>query len=130
MIAAASALATGCGKSLPEQPVQVRGKVLNADGTPLAERVIALHPQEASNKNNSPSGLVDKEGAFSLSCLRGRYKVTLRPIPHKGGGGAGPGPKVKNQDSSPMAKYESPLSTPLEVTIPEGGKDDLLLKLE
>src|SRR6516225_6168359 len=83
----------GCGKNLGA-PVPVRGKVVNEEGNPVADVIVVFHPQEDVNKNNLPSGLVDKQGSFSFTCLRGRYKVTFGPIAAIEGPPLAPGQKA------------------------------------
>jgi hypothetical protein len=121
----------GCGKA-PEVPVQVRGKVITADGKPVSGLVITFYPQEDVNRQKVPSDLLGKEGTFSVTCLRGRYKVTVAPVPVQGSGMPGAGPditKTSAKDGNPLSISRPTATTPPEVTISEGGQDDLVLKL-
>src|ERR1700736_594333 len=70
----------GCG-SQPLEPVPVSGKVEYQGGKPLGVVVLAFHPLDDSNKKNYPTKETDKDGKFSLTCLKGRYKVTIASIP-------------------------------------------------
>jgi hypothetical protein len=124
-------LLAGCGKKV-EVPVPVKGKVTNAQGKPIANAMLTFHPQEEVNKKEYPQARLDADGTFSFTCIRGRYKVTIAPLA-KGLARGMPGA------SAPVAPppLESPIpvsvrsagSTTLEVTIPEGGTDNLVLKV-
>jgi hypothetical protein len=123
----------GCAK--PEVPVPVKGKVVDErPGRQPAQLVVTFHPQDELNKGSLPSAVTTKEGTFSLTCLRGRYKVTLAapPTGHghadpAAGGGPGPAPAPGKPPAAVPPAYQAPERTPLEVAIPEIGKDDLVL---
>jgi hypothetical protein len=122
----------GCGGREPEVPVPIKGKLVNAAGRPLANMVLTFHPQDELNKGNMRTPATDKDGRFSDTCIRGRYKVTLAPIPKKHGaapdaGGIAAPPTGGGPVLSIPAAYRSPDSTPLAVEVPEGGKEDITL---
>jgi hypothetical protein len=130
----------GCrGRRAPPPEVPVKGRVEHADGRPAEGLVLALHPRDESNKS---AGLKvfplekGKGGRFEGRCPPGRYKVTGAPLPVTAGGAplgsdstsVGPGPPGKEATSLP-ARYRDAGSTPWEVTVPESGKDDIVLTL-
>jgi hypothetical protein len=138
----------GCGNTAQQQLVPVKGKVVYEDGSPVPDVVIRFYPQEETNKKGAvPYGVVDKAGKFSLTCLRGRYKVVFGPIAASAGtpplpitrpgpatviSNPGPGPTSKEQyyPFHIAGRYKAPNSTRLEVTVPEEGIDNVLLRVE
>jgi hypothetical protein len=123
----------GCSKEPSAKPVPVKGKLLSADGQPVANMVLTFHPQEDANKTNSPQGVTDKDGAFHCDCLPGKYKVTVVPVPTRHGTIAeGPAPGRENLPESAMLfeEYRSPQTSSLEVTVPPEGKNDVELRLK
>ena len=128
--------AAACGRK-PAAPVAVKGRVERADGGSLKELLVTFHPQDEGNKAGrllvAPLGA---GGSFAGECLPGRYKVTLgRVLTHHGGasaGGAGvPATKgpARAEPWSVLGRYRQAHTTPWEVTIPEGGKQDVVLTL-
>jgi hypothetical protein len=120
----------GC-KEAPPVPVVIKGKAQYDDGKPVAEMILTFHPQDESNKNTRPVQVTDKEGKFSVSCVKGRYKVTLAPMP-KGTAGGGPGGYVPGPDysSSINSLYRDQERTPWLIDVPETGKDNIVLTLK
>jgi hypothetical protein len=129
-------LAGGCGKKPAPAPVPFVGQVLTTEKKPVGGLVLTLHPGEERNRSNQPSVFL-KEGRFEGTCLPGRYKVTLAPLPAQGGAGpaggedatAGKAPGTSTMPNVP-AKYRDAQHSPWEVTIPDEGKKDLVLTLE
>ena len=124
----AFSLGTGCGKSKPPSlpPVAVTGKVVLASGKPVANMVISFHPQDGPNAVSRPSAALDKNGAYAMNVVPGRYKVTLAPIPaHAGSAGAADLAVPKKGDVKEaqdiLSGYKDALSSRLEVTVPETG---------
>jgi len=121
--------AVGCAKSKPPAPppVAVSGKVVFAGSKPVVNMVISLHPQDEPNASNRPSGALDKDGRFKIdAAIPGRYKVTLAPIPSQAGSAGGvelPAPKKfdPKDEKGILALFRDAKSSPLEVTVPEGG---------
>jgi hypothetical protein len=123
----------GCGGGKKAEPtVPVKGKLVNTAGKPLPNLVLTFHPQEEVNKGHAGSAVTDKDGRFSTTCVRGRYKITVAAIPkqHAQGNPSGGGVVVPSKDGggvSLAAIYRDSIQTPLEMTVPEGGKEDVVL---
>jgi hypothetical protein len=123
---------TGCGGKKAEPLVPVKGRLVNAAGKPLANVILTFHPQEEVNKGHRGDAFTDKDGRFSANnCVRGRYKVTLE-VPRKHGqaepaGGLVAAPGKDGGNAGFSSRYRDSMSTPLEVTVPEGGKEDVVL---
>ncbi len=127
--------AFGCAKKPPPAPVPVRGRVEFAGGRPAARLVLNFHPRGEDNKGAAvTSAVVDEKGRFEGNCVPGRYKVTLAAVaaapgdPAGRGGGAGPAPGAPRRPHA-HSQYERPEQTPWDVTVPEGGQSDLVLRL-
>jgi hypothetical protein len=110
--------------------------VVSADGTPVTKMVLTLYPEDEANKRAAPATLLldDTTGGFEGSCPPGRYKATLSPIRIQGanpaGGGGVPPEGAPNDRSLRFApRYANATTTPLEVTVPEGGSQDLVVTL-
>lgn len=136
VLLAACALAAGCGKPKPPEPVTVEGKVVGIDGKPLTGLVLTFHPQEDVNKASRPSAhLGQKDGSFRLDCIPGRYKATLTPVPRQFGAepGSGPGPGPIGLPKLPEGlprKYLSATDSDLTVDVPAEGARNLVLQLK
>jgi hypothetical protein len=119
----------GC-KEKPPAMVPVNGKVVDKSGKPLVEKVLTFHPQDESNKNTRPSALTNKEGGFSTTCAKGRYKITVA-TPPKGPPGGGPtGGFTPGVDVGKDNPYRDPQKTPLSIDVPETGKDNIVLTVK
>jgi hypothetical protein len=78
-----SLLAGGCTSTPPPRPVPVRGMVLDAQKKPVAGVIVRFWP---SDQRGAPTDMVtQKDGAFELSCLPGKYHVTLMNVPAQHG---------------------------------------------
>ncbi len=122
-------LMVGCGPSRdPNLPATatVRGQVLY-NGQPFTQGTVTFHP---SGEGNPGVSRLDAEGRFSLStygsddgAVIGEHVVTI-DVP----------PPLDGEDSSQAAtipaKYANVDTSPLKVTIPEGGDDTLELVIE
>src|SRR5262245_61608164 len=122
------ATVAGCAKSKlpPPPPVPISGKVVYADGKPVANMVIFLHPQDEPAAGERPNGALDKDGRYSLKVIPGRYKITLLPIPSQAGSaGASSLPSPQKSDPkdawNPMARYRDVQQTTLEFTVTDAG---------
>ncbi len=133
-------LAAGCGKPTPPDPVEARGHVQYANRKPGTGLVLIFHPQDEANCRHTPTVETDAEdGTFSLSCLPGRYKVTVAEPPQ----GPPPegGPSVAPPSKTPVragkvpawvtsAGYKNPRETPWDIEVPASGTNDLVLVLK
>ncbi len=130
LAAAAGLLAAGC-KDKPPEAVSVKGKVQYQGGKPVVEMVLTFHPLDESNKNTRPVQITDKQGNFSIPCVKGRYKITMTAPPkghaggYAGGPSGGPVPGPENQSI-----YRDPEQTPWLVVVPENGKEDIVLTVK
>lgn len=118
----------GCAKPKPPPPtpVPISGTVVYADGKPVANMVIFLHPQDEQAESERPNGALDKDGHYSIKAIPGRYKVTLLPIPAQAGSASAAGlPSPKKSDPkdalNPMTRYRDVQQTPLELTVRDAG---------
>jgi hypothetical protein len=100
----------------------VTGKVVLSNGKPLSQAAVQFIP-ESGTGTASAQATTDENGAFTAEtcfdarniqdgALPGKYKVVVIPYPH--------GARID-------AKYGSPVNTPLQVDVPEGGVKDLKL---
>jgi hypothetical protein len=125
-------LATGClvlggCQAESNDPVPVKGKVQFQDGEAVPNVMVRFEPQEDSNnKGGLPEVRSKEDGTFSLSCLKGRYKVTLAPVmiaqgsPMRGAGEVG---------TAPTKQVNPYMSQSWEVVVPPEGKEDVLIKV-
>lgn len=110
----------GCGSppAKPLSPVEITGR-LSVEGKPFGNVMLTLHPQDADAQGQRPTALVKADGTFAVSCLPGKYKVTLSPLPH-GPGDAGPGtgttPGATAAAGIP-ATYSMATSTPWAIVV-------------
>jgi hypothetical protein len=119
-------------------PVPVTGQVVDAAGKPVTKLMISFHAQDGPQAGNRPADALDKDGRFKVSCVPGRYKVTLAPIPSSHGSTEGgeelAAPPAKRAEPPkrfqgiPRA-YSDAASSPWDVTILPEGKE-LTLKVE
>jgi hypothetical protein len=122
----------GCGGRVEPQPVNVEGEVRFGDGQPVPEMLLLFHPQEAANRNDRPSPFIKGDGQFKISCLPGKYKITIMPIPGTKPGGSG---TAQPPDKTALTKelfpgdgiYRDVANTPWVVDVPKRGRNDLVL---
>jgi hypothetical protein len=120
-LVAAGPVVSGCSKA-PLPLVPVAGKVTYL-GKPVADVSVQFVPDPAKNPQGQPAvGQTGADGAFRLQtpnhgngALAGAYRVTVTGYPGR---------------HTIPAKYSRHDKTPLGVEIPQGGKEDLQLKLE
>jgi hypothetical protein len=130
------AFVAGCGGKPPPTPVAFKGKLVASANRPLPQLVLTFHPQDETNKKGTvPSVATNgKDGTFEGTALPGRYKVTAAPVPLQGhatptDSGPTAGPDSKPASGTIPPAYRSAPESPWEVTIPEGGKNDIVLTL-
>lgn len=117
-------LALGCGSTEPAG--QVAGKV-TYKGTPVTEGVVIL--RDAST-GAAAEAQIGGDGSYTITTQKGGlppgdYKITVTPpeIPGPVGDGTSePGMIPKPVDNIPE-KYRSPTTTPLMVTLKDGGNE-------
>jgi hypothetical protein len=130
------ACTSGCGGK-PTEPakVPVEGKVTHG-GKGVAWVLVTFNGATADVKYETNT---DKDGAFTLQCSPGAYKVTLTALPlgqgQAPGGGAGDGALANLPDAKGLKEipkpYLSPVTTPWnKIDIPEAGKKDLTLEIK
>jgi hypothetical protein len=112
--------------------VPVKGKIVNQSKEPLALVLVLFWPRQRSDPNLPPhyDDGTQKDGSFSVHCPPGEYTVTVTRIPTHGGAGGVEGPPgaARLKDTDP--RYADPQLSPWTVTVPEGGKDDVLLTIK
>jgi hypothetical protein len=119
----------------PSGPPEVKGRVEDSGGKPLARMAVKFHPLDEKNKGTSLTCQTQPDGSFTGRCAAGRYKVTLSAVwtvPPKG--------EEKSKEKTPMPapklppgvpeRYGSVKETPWEVDVPAGGKSGIVLKVE
>ena len=132
-------LAVGCERpaapSSSSGPVDVKGKAEDADGKPLGDMILRFRPVEEANKGQWLTCPTQADGSFVGKCLPGRYKVTLHarakalPDDKVADKLKGPPPTPPLPDDIPK-KYGSAADTPWEVVVPDGGKTNIVLKIQ
>lgn len=111
-------LAAGC-PSRPTGPVEIKGRLLDAEGEPLAGVGLRFH-LEGGGAGAALICLTQKNGDFVGRCQPGTYAVTALPPPKDAPKGA---PELP-------AAYRSAAETPWKVTVPGGGVKDIVLRVE
>ena len=122
----------GCSKT-PPAPVVVKGRVTQADGKPVANMIVTFTAREEGNKSSRPIAMLDAAGQYEVTCIPGKYKVSLAAIPVQAGGGSPAGGGDANVGKLPVAgdqkaipiKYRDAESSPWEVTITAGQTEDV-----
>lgn len=123
-------LLAGCsGKPTQAPPMEtVEGKVM-ARGRAVAFVMVTFNPDDSANANRY-DGAADKDGSFRVRCPKGRYHVTLSPLP-VGSGNAAAGSLVAGGAGKEVpARYQNKAGTPLIEDVPEGGKKGLTLDVK
>jgi hypothetical protein len=123
-------LFVGCAGKAPE-PVAVKGRVLNQK-KPLAGVVVRFWREDKAG--GSTDQLTDAEGKFSLTCLPGRYVVTVLSAPAAGGvpnpADAGATVKPGEIKSTIPPQYQDVERTPWRnIAVHETGRENLLLEI-
>jgi hypothetical protein len=102
-----AAFLAGCASpSDPPEVFPVRGKVVQADGSPVGAGTITFHAKDYPG--NDALALIQKDGSFALGtfakedgAVPGRYVATVAPFGKKGSAVNIP-KKYQNEDSSPL----------------------------
>jgi hypothetical protein len=108
--------------------VKVAGQ-LTLDGAELNGAVVTFCPVDEGGARVRT--VTSRGGYFRLNCSPGRYKVTAAPLTKDNATGED-GPLPVAEDSPGAAagippEYRDARTTPLEVEVPEGGSDAVLL---
>jgi hypothetical protein len=122
----------GCSKTSPA-PVAVKGRVSRADGKPVANMLVTFTPREEQNRATRPTALLDANGRYEVTCLPGKYKVNLAPIPVQAGGGNPAGGGDGNVGKTPTPgdlkpippKYRDVETSPWEVVVAPGQTEEV-----
>jgi hypothetical protein len=129
MVVALTACSMSCGKGKKLELVPASGKLLDADGKPFKGVNIMFWPNEnpegfVSKHNSTPYAINGENGQFEMrmdantvGVPPGSYQVTVFGIL--------PEDKIKIPK-----RYNELESSPLEVTIPLGGKTDIVLQID
>jgi hypothetical protein len=134
-LAMALLLLAGCSGKPTEAPpkVTVEGKVVYG-GSPVRYVMVTLHPVEVTDPNRY-SGATEKDGTFKVECPKGRYKVTLAPLPVGGGGDAAGGALVAGEGGAKGLKaipapYRDKDQSPIQpIDVSDGGVTGLTLRI-
>jgi hypothetical protein len=139
LLALAFLTAASCQAPAPSAssgPPEVKGRVDDSDGQPLAHVSVKFYPLDEKNKGTSLICLTQSDGTFTGRCAPGRYKVTVwaapapaPKFPEKDKGKAAPPPAPTPPPGVPE-RYGSFKDTPWEVDVPAGGKTGIVLKVE
>jgi hypothetical protein len=127
-------LLAGCsGRPTHAPPKEtVEGRVL-ARGRPVPFVLVTFSPDDSADPNHY-DGASDKDGSFRVQCPKGRYRVTLNPLPagpggDPGAGGLAPGGAAGGGVKDIPARYRTKTETPLTEDVPEGGKKAVTLEV-
>ena len=134
-------LFVGCQKSRPTlpEPVAISGKLLDAKGKPIANKLVILfHPTDVNyTQEVKPTCPAKDEGKFDLKLRAGTYKVTVMVIPviHGGAPSAG-GPTVgpSQEKGAPAAalypsEYGNEATTPWKIEVKPGTNEPYTLQI-
>jgi hypothetical protein len=121
VLAGATVMLSSCGDRKSVYPM--RGRVLDAQGKPLAGASLIFHPLDAApdDVRHKPATTTDKEGQFTLTTYTendgapaGEYAVTIewRPIPRS--------PMEPEKPDRLNGKYRDPKTTPFRATVKSG----------
>jgi hypothetical protein len=89
----------------------------------------------ADSRRRNASALCDVAGKFSLECLTGQYKITVTPslqnaqAPGVENGASGATRPLPDQSPVIPGRYSATSTTPLFLTVLEGGESNLELTL-
>jgi hypothetical protein len=115
---------------------EVRGRVEDSWGRPVAHGAVRLYPLDEKNKGRTVICLTKSDGTFTGHCVPGRYKVTLwaarAPTPSKAAQRekGKPAPPKPTMPAGVPERYGSFEETPWEVDVPAEGKSAVVLKVE
>jgi hypothetical protein len=130
--ALALALLAGCSARPTQAPMEtVEGRVVT-QGRAVSFVLVTFNPDDGANADRY-DGPTDKDGSFRLRCPKGRYRVTLSPLPVGASGDPGAGALVPGGSGGGKevpARYRDKGLTPLNEDVPEGGKKGLTLDVK
>jgi len=113
--------------------VPVRGKIVDARKKPVGGIIVRFWPSPGHAA--SRDGVAQTDGAFELTCVPGKYEVTLMHIPGQHGGDPATGgtatpDKGKAPRTSIPASFLDAAKTPWRgIDVPAEGRTDLELVL-
>jgi len=116
----------GCGGKAQLKSVPVNGKVVGHEGKSVGPIIVIFWPEDSKN-NRMKSAVCEADGSFHLECPPGNYKVTVSPVRSKG---ATAPPSPQGPEAAIPARYQSELTTTLNVKVPETRADDIILNLK
>lgn len=126
-MAAAGALAIGCGDSRPR--FAVAGRVVFTTGQPVTNATVKFVPEDGGPAPRAP---VDGRGRFRLATYRGgyrvpagSYRVAIVQLSQPAASVAGP-PARDRVDP----RYESADTSGLRIRVGDGPTEDLVLRVE
>lgn len=123
--------AVGCGGKPPPPPppVDISGKVVDAAGKPVGDKMLSLAPADPANQGERPLCQVQADGTFRVTCIPGKYKATLVAMPKMPGHGPGEGGTIM-PDQTPVgrgAKGGTPTQPSWDIEVKASGNDEFKL---
>jgi hypothetical protein len=113
LILAVAVLMAGCGPKGPPKEADIAGRVEDAEGKPVAKMSVRFQRAGDDGERSAVICVTQADGKFDGRCLPGNYEVTVRSLATEPG---------KKADAAPKGTWE--------IAIPDGGKKDIVLRLE
>lgn len=134
ILGAVALVLVGCGGGKPKQrpPVTITVLVNDAAGKPVGNGMLSFTGLDPETQVERPIVKVAEDGKFVVSCLPGRYKVTLVPLPKAAGhvpeGGEVVTPEKAQPGPKGMMKGSTQPSWDIEVKATGNGEFKLQVK--